>query len=332
MNKYFFNIAFLFFFVLSAVSKTLTEIDNYNYFDFNYYETNKKGKRTINIDMQKNYHFNFYVLHINSKNLSASYAVTNDQMEFMINKFKDMEDTEESMKEERLDDGYNKKIWAVNCVAFTNKKDVKEIFVNVKGKLADKAKILKGADSDSKRFLGIGDEIVDYLIGIARDFQKKYPKAVLSYYYDFWGTNGLAGVLRDPNGKIVEQSSAFAYALSLEGLKVYTSYFGINDVFDVDNPGNVVDEVSEFVKLTKYKEPEEKIFVTDAAPPTYECALSDGKRMSTSDDNSYKFKPEEMPENRYDAEGLYKVFNYFNKLFDFEQVKKSRTPAFLKHE
>ena len=51
--------------------------------------------------------------------------------------------------------------------------------------------------------------------------------------------------------------------------------------------------------------------------------MSDGKRMSTSDENDYKYRTKEMPKQRYDVEKHYEIFSIADKYTGYREAIKN---------
>ena len=283
-----------------------------------YFQTDKKGDRVVSYQLDYNDRFDIYVIHINQPSLKGSVVLTDDACREMLQLCKDIIQSKEKNDREKLKEDDEDGIWDIQLML----KDDKYHSLFDKGKLAAKDKVMKGGDSERKQlFMKIG-RLTDFLDSQLREYQAVHPSPVVVYFYNSRGPNGLAGILRDWQGKEVDQTSDFAYTDTKDGAKVYTYHFEKTLVFDVAQPKEMQDEIAAKVKMVRYVEPEIQNFVTDAAPPNYRIAMSDGKRMSTSDENDYKYRTKEMPKQRYDVENHYEIFSIADKYTGYQEAIK----------
>ena len=284
-----------------------------------YFQTDKKEDRVVSYHLDYNDRFDIYVIHIDQPSLKGSVVLTADACTELIRLCKDIVLSKEKNDREKLKEDDEDKIWDIQLML----KDGKYHSIFDKGKLATKDKVMKEGDSERKcLFMKIG-RLTDFLDSQLKEYQAVHPSPVVVYFYNSRGPNGLAGILRDGQGKEVDQTSDFAYTDTKDGAKVYTYHFEKTLVFDVAQPKEMQDEIAAKVKMVKYVEPEIRNFVTDAAPPNYRIAMSDGKRMSTSDDNDYKYRTKEMPKERYDVENHYEIFSIADKYTGYQEAIKN---------
>ena len=283
-----------------------------------YFQTDKKGNRVVNYQLDYNDRFDIYVIHIDQPSLKGSVVLTADASKEMIRLCKNIVLSKDKNDGEDLKNEDEDRIWDIQLMLKDN--EYHSLFD--KGKLATKDKVMNEGDSERKRlFMKIG-RLTDFLDSQLREYQAVHPSPVVVYFYNSRGPNGLAGILRDGQGKEVDQTSDFAYTDTKDGAKVYTYHYEKTLVFDVAQPKEMQDEIAAKVKMVKYVEPEIQYFVTDAAPPNYRIALSDGKRMSTSDENDYKYRTKEMPKQRYDVEQHYEIFSIADKYTGYKEAIK----------
>ena len=286
---------------------------------FYYYQTDKSGNRVVSYKMDYNDRFDIYLIHVDSPSLKGSVVLTADACKEMFRLCKDIVLSGDENAEEDLKESDENRIWNIQLML----KDGNYSSLFDKGKLAVMDKVKKGGDSARKSLFLKIERLTDFLDKELKEYQAIHPSPVVVYFYDSQGANGLAGILIDGQGKKVDQTSHFAYTDTKDGAKVYTYHFEKLLVFDVDQPQKMQEEISSNVKLVKYVEPKIKEFLTDEAPPNYQIAMSDGKRMSTSDDNDYKYLTKEMPKQRYDVENHYKIFSIADKYTGYEEAIKN---------
>lgn len=284
-----------------------------------YFQTDKKGNRVVNYQLDYNDRFDIYVIHIDQPSLKGSVVLTADASKEMILLCKNIVLSKDKNDGEDLKNEDEDRIWDIQLMLKDN--EYHSLFD--KGKLATKDKVMNEGDSERKRlFMKIG-QLTDFLDSQLREYQAVHPSPVVVYFYNSRGPNGLAGILIDGQGKKVDQTSDFAYTDTKDGAKVYTYHYEKTLVFDVAQPKEMQDEIAAKVKLVKYVEPDIIEFVTDAAPPNYRIAMSDGKRMSTSDENDYKYRTKEMPKQRYDVEKHYEIFSIADKYTGYREAIKN---------
>lgn len=281
-----------------------------------YYQTDKKGNRVVSYKLDYNDRFDIYVVHIDRPLLKGSVVLTKSAGREMVRLCKDIVLMDDDDSEEKLDNEDENRIWDMKLML----KEGKYSSLFQKGKLAVMEKVMKGNDNERKRLFMKFTELGNFLDTQLREYQALHPSPVVVYFYDSKGPNGLAGILRDEQGKEVDQTSDFAYTDTKEGAKVYTYDFEKTIVFDVEQQRQMQEEIAAKVKMVKYVKPEFEVFVTDAAPPNYRIAMSDGKRMSTSDDNDYKYLTKEMPKQRYDVENHYFIFSIADKYTGYQKA------------
>ena len=281
-----------------------------------YYQTDKKGNRTLSYTLDYNDRFDIYVVHIDRPSLKGSVVLTDEAKKELIRLSKDLTLMEEKNVREKLDSDDEDSIWDFKLML--KEKDYSSLFDS--GKLSTMEKVMKGGESDKKRLFEKFGRLANFLDNQLKDYQSLHPTPVVVYFYDSEGANGLAGILRDGQGKEVDQTTDFAYVDTKEGAKVYSYHFEKTQVFDVAQPQVMQEEIVKKVKVVKYVKPEFDVFVTDAAPPKYSIAMSDGKRMSTSDDNDYKYRPKEMPSQRYDVKNHYEIFTIADKHTGYQKA------------
>lgn len=284
-----------------------------------FFQTDKKGNRVVSYQLDYNDRFDFYVIHIDQPSLKGSVVLTDFASREIVRLCKDIVLSKDNNDREKLKEDDENGIWDFQLML----KDDKYHSLFDKGKLAAKDKVMKGDDSERKRLFMKISRLTDFLDSQLREYKVLHPSPVVVYYYNSRGPNGLAGILRDGQGKEVDQTSDFAYTDTKEGAKVYTYHFEKTLVFDVAQPKEMQDEIAAKVKMVKYVEPEIQYFVTDAAPPNYRIAMSDGKRMSTSDENDYKYRSKEMPKQRYDVENHYEIFSIADKYTGYQEAIKN---------
>ncbi len=309
---------FLFFLLFMAVDMTYAQAQKTRIIKCEYFQTDKKGYRTVSYQMEHNERFNVNILNISKPGLSGSVVLTDEALKNVVRMMNEISDLEGTYTSEKLEENDDKLIWGV----FFYVEDGKSHSIYDKGKIANMKKT-KDASSPKYTLFTKLAQLGSYLDTQLREYQALCKEPTTVFFYDSEGANGLAGILRDKKGKIVDQTTDFAYVDSKEGIKIYSYLWEKIDVFEVDNPEAMRKEVAKAVTMKKYQKPEFEIFVTDAAPPHYCVFMSDGKRMSTSDDNDYQYRPKEMPKQRYDAYGMYDIMKIADKYTHYQDKIKN---------
>ena len=286
---------------------------------FQFYQTDKKGNHISDFIIERNDRFNFYTVTIITKDLRSAFVLNEIQFNSLIDKLYKIGELKKQVVEESLDEDDVNKIWSLYFYISAEN----SMFFKREGKIAHRKAVIDGPNCDEKILLTRIDNLTEYLCDLAEEFMKKYDNTVLVTFYDSQGPNGLAGILRDRNGKVVDQTRDVAYTLTVDGPKVYTYAYGHIDVLDVTNPEQIIKETSDVIEFVDYVEPDEHFFVTDAAPPCYFVALSDGRSVSTEDE--YKLK-KNLIRKRYDVNHLYKVFSVLEEHSNYHNVIRELEP------
>ncbi len=287
--------------------------------EFHYFQTDKKGRHVTDYIIERNDRFNFYTLTIMTKNINSAFVLSGNQFEDVLSMLYELGKYKNDVAFEGDENEQSKNMWNLNFFIYSDN----SLFFRKKGDIKNVNLILQDDDSPHKQLLQKINSLIDRLNGMAADFKRKYPENIIVLFYNSQGPNGLAGILRDQDGRIVDQTLDIAFAVSIDGPIVYSYAYGHIDQYNIDTPDTLIRQISDAVYFKQYVEPDEVMSVTDAAPPNYCILTSDAVGMSTNDE--YKVR-NNLIRTRYDVFGIEKLYTIIDSHTNILDTMHSHNP------
>ena len=104
---------FLFFLLFMAVNMTYAQAQKTRIIRCEYFQTDKKGYRTVSYQMEHNERFNVNILNISKPGLSGSVVLTDEALKNVVRMMNEISDLEGTYTREKLEENDDKLIWGV---------------------------------------------------------------------------------------------------------------------------------------------------------------------------------------------------------------------------
>lgn len=266
-----------------------------------YSETDKKGNTVLSLETYYNDKFGTHVIRMVSDKLSGAVALSNDELQHLCNMVDDV-------KGIRLDAinpkaKKNAKMWDLYVFSYADKKLKK---CNAQGTLGYKPTEDAANNEKCVRYI---EQLKAFFKEKIQAYQKTHPQTTVVFYEFTEGANGLSGILRDEDGRIVDQTYYLCFCddgIQARAMKIVTEKR--TDATPADDFSR---QLMGCVKFVKYEEPREKIFLTDAGS-VRECAVFSDGRMVASSEHFYA-PPMEWKGKKVGVDGLYGVRDLIEK-------------------